>query len=133
MSALSNGTTAIVNPIVLRGDGLRHRKMDAREQLETAVGLWLGSISINHFTLSQISFLLPDVTRGEIYLAARAYRNGNAGNGDHVGNGGHGGNHAGNGNNPASAAELAADLVAMVGREAAFDVLSAISSTTNGG
>ena len=120
----SNGNSGSVNP--LRGDGLNHRKMDNQERLSFGVGLWDGTIPLNHFTHEQVCFLLPGVPKRALYRAARTRRNG-----------GDGGDHAGNGNsagaNPPSPAALAADLIRTVGIAEAIDLLVRVNGGNNGG
>ena len=120
----SNGNSGTVNP--LRADGLNHRKMGNQERLSFGVGLWDGTIPLNHFTRDQVCALLPGVTKLALYRAARTRRNG-----------GNGGDHAGNGNgagaNPPSPATLAADLIKTVGFDTALDLLVQIDGGNNGG
>jgi hypothetical protein len=120
----SNGNSGTVNP--LRADGLNHRKMGNQERLSFGVGLWDGTIPLNHFTRDQVCALLPGVTKLALYRAARARRNGGDG-GDRAENGN------GDGSNLPSPATLAADLIRTVGIAEAIDLLVRVNGGNNGG
>jgi len=111
-----------VKPV--RADSLSRRKMDVQKRLSFGGGLRDGTIALSHFSREQVCFLLPGLTKTELYRAARARANG--GGGDHAENG-----NGADANSPPAA--LAADLIRTVGIAEAIDLLVRINSEHNGG